>query len=1267
MHGDGEYPLTISISTAMISICFLESFMEVFSTMICRTIRCASLIIMVLSLLTFVSAPPGAWGQDSPLDKARAIKMKRMKAKAKPPAASYETSPAVAAPATSRIVGPFQVGKGPMSLAIDSSGNAWVANSGDNTLTELSPLGAVLGTFPSPYPTSVAISPSGNIWAPNNGYPGLLTEFSSTGSVLKTVPVPHAPEVVVIDSSGTIWVGSNEMESAKWFGYVSKLDASGNVLGTFAVGRTFGGMAVDPSGNVWVVNYNESSVTKLDSSGNVVGTFRVGESPHGIAIDHSGNVWVTNSLSRNVTELSSSGALVGTFSAGNDPMCIAIDSSGNVWVGNWDDNTVTQLSSSGAILGTFPVGKTPRALAVDPSGNVWVLNGSDNTVSKILRNTTTATTAGSQTPQNAATSQASLSGFYDPERTSDFDVLDGVRVNPKHGTIILFGHHDGSGAVRSVPYLDYLATALESSNPTFSLEWTPESRQSIDRAFNMADQELTARLGDVVQDGQLTKRGAWWFKMLGANVYEGMDKMSLWMAVMPAAGYPDAAKVMRAVDSMERAVAAGTGDQKVQYDDIPVPETPMMHLASVASALAAPMNEGNNLQTFADAANGDEEAKKTLFTWILRGIAIAYKEDENRYTNRAEELEREGTEWETAVAKALELSQDDTVDVQKNAFYALVGSRAFIHVPPDIMRDVLGVDPVVVPVFQGLSENSLLSKVAFDADVFGKNLMDSPEIKSDIPGYRTYFEWRQTVDRAPATEGHTWFAPDGFELVESGDGRTVRFGKTPIRIHMEKYDTATSLRLEARRPYAALRVDGAFVAERESIEDPLLRQYADELTSLYEPLAAKYPVLLDLRESMKVMAIADWLKRKGIKLNLPAEGRGVWNPPATYPGVIHMEIATKEGPVGEVMSASGGIDFRVDGNWDLIKEAIEAQPGPPPAHGVIIGYNPDSGAVTHINPLTNSAWSPTPQVGSVSRSSQVHSSSLKRNPNAHIKSVSSPHSSASPVQTSGNTPRLLREADSSGGSPVGVSPQANLPTCAQTLANLEKEVSNIQVALTGLNKSMEHNPEVREESEKAINKAVDEGKDKLLSAFIDLTGNVLDDRLEEATQESQLAVLKRMQDNISPDKRQQYDAAFKILSGQKKDIARVIDRFHKLEAANDLREIDSSLAEKDSSKLERFYDVGTKFLADPLVQKTFKYLQPAATPLKIGDAIRGDLDAGYLLGAEYLNWQNIKQLDVNTDKYLNGIKGLRTKLEATMKRIKTVQREMRQSKVSGCQ
>ncbi len=54
-------------------------------------------------------------------------------------------------------------------------------------------------------------------------------------------------------------------------------------------------------------------------------------------------------------------------------------------------------------------------------------------------------------------------------------------------------------------------------------------------------------------------------------------------------------------------------------------------------------------------------------------------------------------------------------------------------------------------------------------------------------------------------------------------------------------------------------------------------------------------------------------------MRFPTEGRGTWNPPAEYPGVIHMAIAIKSGPVGSIITAAGGVDMRVEDWWNLRK------------------------------------------------------------------------------------------------------------------------------------------------------------------------------------------------------------------------------------------------------------------------------------------------------------------------------------------------------------
>jgi hypothetical protein len=187
----------------------------------------------------------------------------------------------------------------PEALAIDGSGNAWIADAGNGTGTglvaKLSPAGAAI-SLSSGYtggglysPTAIAIDESGNAWIANAGSAsqGVVAELSNTG-------------VAISPSSG--------------------YSVSG--LGASFAGPT--GIAIDGFGNPWIAN--EQSITELSTSGTAVSPASgfTGDgisSAEGIAIDGSGNVWISNAF--NVSELSGSGTLVSpafAYAAGG-PCC----------------------------------------------------------------------------------------------------------------------------------------------------------------------------------------------------------------------------------------------------------------------------------------------------------------------------------------------------------------------------------------------------------------------------------------------------------------------------------------------------------------------------------------------------------------------------------------------------------------------------------------------------------------------------------------------------------------------------------------------------------------------------------------------------------------------------------------------------------------------------------------------------------------------------------------------------------------------------------
>ncbi|HEY9000841.1 MAG TPA: putative Ig domain-containing protein, partial [Mucilaginibacter sp.] len=202
---------------------------------------------------------------------------------------------------------------GPSLMAIDASGNIYVCNYNNGTISEYNSSGTYIGKFASSFnfnnPCGIVFDSSGNAYVMDTGN-GAIYKFSSTGTSL-----------------GTIVTGL------------------GHPLG----------IAIDASNNIYIATYNTSnnasSVTKYNSSGTLLLTLPTTgmNQADGVAIDGAGNIYVLNRATNfstpnslgNVTEYSPTGAYIGVFSSGyNDPLAISIDASGNVFVADSHNNQV---------------------------------------------------------------------------------------------------------------------------------------------------------------------------------------------------------------------------------------------------------------------------------------------------------------------------------------------------------------------------------------------------------------------------------------------------------------------------------------------------------------------------------------------------------------------------------------------------------------------------------------------------------------------------------------------------------------------------------------------------------------------------------------------------------------------------------------------------------------------------------------------------------------------------------------------------------------
>jgi streptogramin lyase len=296
----------------------------------------------------------------------------------------------------------------PFAIAIDASGDVWIANLENDAISEFSPTGSALsgsaGFTGSGLSTSdaIAIDASGNVWVAGN--PHSMEEFNSSGAAISgssgyTGGGLDSDVGLAIDASSNVWAVSSAGNN------ISKFNSGGTAI-SGSSGYTAGGLnqpdgiAIDISGNVWTANYGFGSIGKFNSAGaTLTGSsgFTGGglDEPRAIAIDSSGNAWTVNDVANSLSEFSSSGtAISGTagFTGGglSDPQDIAIDGAGNLWVTNYNffgSNTISEFNSSGtAITGaagfngdSLPGGNfAPYAIAIDGSGNVWITNHADS-------------------------------------------------------------------------------------------------------------------------------------------------------------------------------------------------------------------------------------------------------------------------------------------------------------------------------------------------------------------------------------------------------------------------------------------------------------------------------------------------------------------------------------------------------------------------------------------------------------------------------------------------------------------------------------------------------------------------------------------------------------------------------------------------------------------------------------------------------------------------------------------------------------------------
>jgi len=277
--------------------------------------------------------------------------------------------------------------------------------------------GAGKGQFK--HPADVDVDSKGNIWVVDKGN-NRLEKFNNKGEFLLEVGTSGSgdgqfsgPSAIVVDKYDEIYVADTNNNRIEAF------NAEGKYLfkaGSFGTGNLQfdgpEGIALDPEGNVWVSDTSNSRLQELTLLLKFIQTVGTKGSEYGqlgepTAIDiakgknQSGNIYVTDWQNNRVARFNLKGEpigkWIGTEGSGDGqfkhPVALDIDSSLHIWVGDEKNNRVEQFAtasgdamlskfgSAGSGPGQFNFG-FPAGIATDIQGNMWIADSNNNRIQK---------------------------------------------------------------------------------------------------------------------------------------------------------------------------------------------------------------------------------------------------------------------------------------------------------------------------------------------------------------------------------------------------------------------------------------------------------------------------------------------------------------------------------------------------------------------------------------------------------------------------------------------------------------------------------------------------------------------------------------------------------------------------------------------------------------------------------------------------------------------------------------------------------------------
>ncbi|MDP2876856.1 MAG: PDZ domain-containing protein, partial [Holophaga sp.] len=492
-----------------------------------------------------------------------------------------------------------------------------------------------------------------------------------------------------------------------------------------------------------------------------------------------------------------------------------------------------------------------------------------------------------------------------PAPGQGFNVLRYAAPDPRTGEVIFWGDYDPAYPTGPLPYQALLAEALRNQSPSFSLEPTTAGRS----AGRDLDQRVAADAQRLARDPAFVQTYAQrLLQVLGVDLAQRPDGQRFAKRCGAAFGLTPA-EAMDVLQPERGQKARGEAGYMALMAKA------LKHLGTPGTAEALTrmlsgdtwgavdlLGVGVEVRSLREDVQAGRLAKE-LGSLRMQGLVWGAFLVNGGMNKAAVDSERNRRGPAGFLPWAQERFTTWMADrVGKGMFHGLVlGEEALHRLYPGLPP--LQLEPICL---NGLDPKSALAQVFLRADVALKTFLALPDAADRVPGHRSQAEYHQAylAQRGKGGSGgglraRSWLQPGTVELQVDPSGALVRFGEARIVIRSQVLEDTGRL--------GAVQQEG-------------INAYAAEVSSRYEAYAKIDPELHKLREAAKIMALARWVRTKGMVLH-PAASNTDGSLGMVPKGFVQATFLMEGDSLFLQPAAVGGVDFspQVGEAWVQVK------------------------------------------------------------------------------------------------------------------------------------------------------------------------------------------------------------------------------------------------------------------------------------------------------------------------------------------------------------